>query len=328
MDSATTDRCLEILAEKQLREPVLASLLSAIQRHLDRRAGEDLQTGAVLFSNQYGLLGMTRGGEGDFGYMEHSKKLGTFYGVGVGPGDPELLTLKAVRVLEACPVLAAPQTASGEMTALSIARQAADLEGKTLLPLYFTMSRDRAKQQEAHRAAADAVRPYLEAGQDVAMAILGDVSIFSTYCYLMDILKAEGFPCVMVPGVPSFCAVAARLGRSLTEANTPLHILPGGGEGPGETLDLPGSKILMKSGKNYPRLLEELERRDWLDRAGMVENCGLPGERVFSSLKEKPESSGYFTTIRIVFEGWVPFCPGRKEPMAQPPPLLLRGNSP
>ena len=151
--------------------------------------------------------------------MEHSKKLGTFYGVGVGPGDPELLTLKAVRVLEACPVLAAPQTASGEMTALSIARQAADLEGKTLLPLYFTMSRDRAKQQEAHRAAADAVRPYLEAGQDVAMAILGDVSIFSTYCYLMDILKAEGFPCVMVPGVPSFCAVAARLGRSLTEAN-------------------------------------------------------------------------------------------------------------
>ena len=101
----------------------------------------------------------------------------------------------------------------------------------------------------------------------------------------------------MVPGVPSFCAVAARLGRSLTEANTPLHILPGGGEGPGETLDLPGSKILMKSGKNYPRLLEELEQRDWLDRAGMVENCGLPGERVFSSLKEKPESSGYFTTI-------------------------------
>lgn len=229
--------------------------------------------------------------------MEHSKKLGTFYGVGVGPGDPELLTLKAVRVLEACPVLAAPQTASGEMTALSIARQAADLEGKTLLPLYFTMSRDRAKQQEAHRAAADAVRPYLEAGQDVAMAILGDVSIFSTYCYLMDILKAEGFPCVMVPGVPSFCAVAARLGRSLTEANSPLHILPGGGEGPGETLDLPGSKILMKSGKNYSRILEELEERDWLDRAAMVENCGLPGERVFSSLKEKPESSGYFTTI-------------------------------
>ena len=229
--------------------------------------------------------------------MERANKLGTFYGVGVGPGDPELLTLKAVRVLESCPVLAAPQTASGEMTALSIARQVVDLEGKTLLPLFFTMSRDKERQRAAHREAAEAVRLHLEAGQDVAMAILGDVSIFSTYCYLMDILKGEGFPCVMVPGVPSFCAVAARLGRSLTEANTPLHILPGGGEGPGESLDLPGTKVLMKSGRNYPQLLEELERRDWLDQAGMVENCGLPRERIFPTLEEKPESSGYFTTI-------------------------------
>ena len=229
--------------------------------------------------------------------MERANKLGTFYGVGVGPGDPELLTLKAVRVLESCPVLAAPQTASGEMTALSIARQVVDLEGKTLLPLFFTMSRDKERQRAAHREAAEAVRLHLERGQDVAMAILGDVSIFSTYCYLMDILKGEGFPCVMVPGVPSFCAVAARLGRSLTEANTPLHILPGGGEGPGESLDLPGTKVLMKSGRNYPQLLEELERRDRLDQAGMVENCGLPGERIFPTLEEKPESSGYFTTI-------------------------------
>lgn len=227
------------------------------------------------------------------------RKNGKLYGVGVGPGDPELLTLKAVRVLESCPVLAAPQMASGEMTALSIARQAARLEGKTLLPLRFTMSRDRAEQAEGHRRAADAVRPYLEAGQDVAMAILGDVSIYSTYCYVMELLKAEGFPCVMVPGVPSFCAVAARLSQSLTEPDQPLHIIPGGGPGLGEALDLPGSKVLMKAGRNHQKLLEELEARKLLDRAAMVENCGLPEERPFADLTGKPDSNGYFTTVII-----------------------------
>ena len=227
------------------------------------------------------------------------QKLGTFYGVGVGPGDPELLTVKAIRTLESCPVLAAPQTASGEMTALEIAKQAANLEGKILLPLHFTMSRDKAKQHQAHVEAAQAVRAYLEQGQDVAMAVLGDVSVYSTYCYLMDILKAEGFPCFMVPGVPSFCAVAARLGRSLTTMNSPLHILPGGGAGPGETLDLPGAKVLMKSGRNFPQVLDALEERGLLERAAMVENCGLPGERICPSLEEKPQSSGYFTTIII-----------------------------
>ena len=73
-------------------------------------------------------------------------KKGVFYSVGVGPGDPELITLKAVRTLERCPVVAAPQTKNGEMLALSIAQQAVSLEGKTVVPLHFTMSRDKAQQ--------------------------------------------------------------------------------------------------------------------------------------------------------------------------------------
>ena len=66
-------------------------------------------------------------------------KKGVFYGVGVGPGDPELMTLKAVRVLERCPVIAAPRTKSGEMLALDIASAAVDLGEKTVVPLYFSM---------------------------------------------------------------------------------------------------------------------------------------------------------------------------------------------
>ena len=232
--------------------------------------------------------------------MESVKQTpGTFYGVGVGPGDPELLTRKAVGVLERCPVLAIPRTRTGASVALEIVRGAVELEGKTLLPLDFPMSREEGELRAAHRAAAETVRPHLEAGRDVAMAVLGDVSLYSTFCYVMEILRGEGFPCAMVPGVPSFCAAAALLGRSLTRPDAPLHILPGGWEGAEGALDLPGTKVLMKSGRQYPRLLEELDRRGMLEGAAMVENCGLPGQRAFPTLGDRPESTGYFTTILL-----------------------------
>lgn len=121
-------------------------------------------------------------------------RLGVFYGVSVGPGDPELLTMKACRVLKACPVIAAPQSQSGEQLALSIAGQAVDLDGKTLLSLPFTMSRDPEVLAAAWEKNADLVAAYLDRGADVAMVVLGDVSTYSTYCYVMERLKQRGIP--------------------------------------------------------------------------------------------------------------------------------------
>ena len=86
---------------------------------------------------------------------------GIFYGVSVGPGNPELLTLKALRAIERCPVICAPRTRDGRMLALEIARQAADLTGKTVLPLDFVMSQDREKQHAAHLKAAELVEARL-----------------------------------------------------------------------------------------------------------------------------------------------------------------------
>lgn len=226
-------------------------------------------------------------------------KTGIFYGVSVGPGDPELLTTKALRILAACPVIAAPQTAGGEQLALSIARQAVDLTGKELLPLAFSMDRDETVRKAAWRKAADQVRVCLDRGQDVAMVVLGDVSIYATYCSLMEILQGEGYATAMIPGVTSFSAIAARLGMSLTTMEEPLHILPASQSEQWAGLDLPGTKILMKSGRSLGPLIEELSRRDLLDRAALVANCGLPGEVVCRDLREFSAPTGYYTTVIV-----------------------------
>lgn len=227
------------------------------------------------------------------------KRIGVLYGVSVGPGDPELMTLKAVRCLEKCPVIAAPQTAGGRMLALDIARGAVGLDGKTILPLRFAMSRDPEVLRASHEEAARAVKEYLDAGQDVAMLNLGDVSVYATFGYLQEILEAEGYKSVRIPGVPSFCAAAARLGRSLTEMDLPVHIVPAGGFPLEEALDLPGTKVLMKSGRALPQVLEALESRGLLESSAMVQNCGLPGEQAAESLKDAPQSGSYFTTLLV-----------------------------
>lgn len=231
--------------------------------------------------------------------MDNVKK-GTLYGVSVGPGDPELMTLKAVRCIEQCPVLAAPQTAAGRMLALDIAKGAVDVSGKIILPLHFAMSRDSEVLKASHAAAADAVRAHLDAGRDVALLNLGDVSIYATYGYLEEILTAQGYAAVRIAGVPSFCAAAARLGQSLTGGmEQPLTIAPG--RHVEQVLAAPGAKVLMKTGHRLPKTLDALRERGLLANSAMVCNCGLPDEAVFPALTDydPAQDAGYFATILV-----------------------------
>ncbi len=231
--------------------------------------------------------------------MDNVKK-GTLYGVSVGPGDPELMTLKAVRCIENCPVLAAPQTAAGRMLALDIAKGAVDVSGKIILPLHFAMSRDPEVLKASHAAAADAVRAHLDAGRDVALLNLGDVSIYATYGYLEEILTAQGYAAVRIAGVPSFCAAAARLGQSLTGGmEQPLTIAPG--RHLEQVLAAPGAKVLMKTGRHLPKTLDALRERGLLANSAMVCNCGLPDEAVFPTLTDydPAQDAGYFATILV-----------------------------
>lgn len=224
------------------------------------------------------------------------EKQGVFYAVSVGPGDPELLTRQACRVLEVCDVIAAPRTKAGRMLALDIAGGAVDMRGKTILPLDFTMARDEVVREDSYRTAAGAIEAELTTGRDVAMVNLGDVSVYATAYYILERVRSDGFEVVMCPGVTSFCAVAARLGRSLTRMEEPLHILPGSAE-LDSALALPGTKVIMKSGKAIHETAAALERCGMAANAGMVADCGLETEQVYTDLRHLPEEISYFATI-------------------------------
>ncbi|HWP50477.1 MAG TPA: precorrin-2 C(20)-methyltransferase [Clostridia bacterium] len=223
---------------------------------------------------------------------------GTLYGVSVGPGDPELMTLQAVRLLKRCPVIAVPQTAGGGTVALDIASQAVDLSGKEIVLLPFLMVRDRQKLDESHRQLAGLLKKPLNLGRDVAMLSLGDASVYSSFSYMVELLAPEGYPFAVSAGVTSFCASAAALGVGLTEMNKPVHIIPAGADD-GQALALSGTKVLMKTGKALPQLIARLQKMQLLNKAMLVQNCGLPNEKILKTIPVDFESPSYFTTIII-----------------------------
>lgn len=226
---------------------------------------------------------------------------GTLYGVSVGPGDPELITLKSLRIIRECPVIAAPQTKNGEMLALKIVSRTTDLSQKTIVPLHFTMSRDRLRRQEAHRAAAETLRAHLDAGRDIAMLNLGDVSIYASFGHLQKLLERQGYRTAMAAGVPSFCAMAARLNRPLTGGmDVPLTVAPGNVP-LDRVLAAQGTKVLMKSGRQMPQVLDQLRQAGLLQQSAAVCNCGLPGEEVWPDLSTggPVQDAGYFITVFV-----------------------------
>jgi precorrin-2/cobalt-factor-2 C20-methyltransferase len=224
---------------------------------------------------------------------------GVFYGVSVGPGDPELMTVKAIKTIERCPCIAIPQTAGENTLARDIASKAVDLAGKELLPLPFLMVKDCTALNRNHKELTEQIKLRLDKGVDVAMLNLGDVSIYSTFSYLMELLTDQGYEAVMVPGVPSFCAVAATLGTGLTMMQKPLHIIPASSMSVEEALSLPGTKVLMKTGKSMPSVKTAITVKGLAEKTMMVQNCGLPNETVCRNFKEAQDDISYFTTMIV-----------------------------
>lgn len=221
---------------------------------------------------------------------------GILYGVGVGPGDPELLTMKAVRILQEADVIAIPDTGKCEKAAQNIA--ADYIEDKELLYLSMPMCRDKMLLDKKYNEAADKLCALLEGGKRVAFITLGDPAVYSTYMYVQKRVANRGYRAEMIPGVSSFCAAAARLGNSLCEGEEPLLIVPASYPDAEQFLDIPGNKVFMKAGRSIGELKGKLLELG-VTKVSMVSNCGMESEQVYRSLEEIDENAGYFSLVII-----------------------------
>lgn len=224
---------------------------------------------------------------------------GILYGVSVGPGDPELLTLKAIKIIDNTNVIAAPVTSSGQMLALDIVKQSISLKGKTILPLKFAMSKDSSVLSTSHHNISLSLEEYLAKNQDVALLNLGDASLYSTWNYIRDIVSSDGYECITIPGVNSFSAVAALTEKSLTHMHDLVTIIPGGNSDLEIAINTPGTKIIMKSASALPAIKKTLYDKG-ITNIVAVRDCGLSTQEIYYSLDDIPEDGHYFITILVL----------------------------
>ncbi|MDD6188313.1 MAG: precorrin-2 C(20)-methyltransferase [Clostridiales bacterium] len=227
--------------------------------------------------------------------VEELSRCGKLWGVGVGPGDPELMTMKAVRVLREADVVMVPDTSKSDKTALNIAKDYLD-GSKELIFVKTPMVRDKAVVDAAYDDAARQICALLDQGKQVAFLTLGDPTVYSTYMYIHEKVMCQGYTVEVVPGVTSFCAAAARLNISLCQGSEPLLVIPAS-HNPEALMDVPANKVFMKAGSSILELQKSLAEHGMLENAAMVENCSMPNERLFPKFKELNETSGYFSLV-------------------------------
>lgn len=222
---------------------------------------------------------------------------GTLYGVGVGPGDPKLMTCLAIETIEKCPVIAVPAEGREHAVSYKIASSMVQImDRKEYLNLSTPMTKNRKILEENYKMAAEQIIRHLKAGRDVAYLTLGDPTIYSTYIYIHRLVREEGFEARIINGVPSFCAAAARLGDSLADRAEQIHIIPSS-YGVEAALTYPGTKILMKTASRLSDVKRTLREKGMT--GVMVENCGLADEHIYSDTDEIPEQAGYYTIVLV-----------------------------
>ncbi len=231
---------------------------------------------------------------------------GTLYGVGVGPGDPELLTLKALRLIRQSQVIAWPAPLEGDSFARSIVAQHLR-PGQTEIAIRVPMRADRHPAREVYDGAAREIAGQLQAGRDVVVLCEGDPFFYGSFMYLYERLAGE-FPIEVVPGVSSLVAAGAALGRPLAARNDVLTVIPAplADERILALLESADAAAILKVGRHLGRIRALLATAGLADHATYGERLGLGSEKLLRLDQVDGDEAPYFSMI-LVYKGAEPW---------------------
>lgn len=234
--------------------------------------------------------------------MTERTAAGCLYGIGVGPGDPELVPVKAVRILGMVDeVFTACSTKNDYSIAVGIVRTyIPEATPVTLLP--FPMTKDRSVTRSAWREHATTIAEAVRAGRRVAFLTLGDPMTYSTYGYLLQTLRdiAPDLPVETTPGITSYQAAAARLNTPLVEDEESLLVTSGvhGGQHLRDLTPRPENVVFLKAYKNAADIARSLEETGMIDHSAGVSRCGYEDEEIIRDVRAfQTRPPGYWTVI-------------------------------
>jgi precorrin-2/cobalt-factor-2 C20-methyltransferase len=237
--------------------------------------------------------------------------VGRLFGIGVGPGDPELLTVKAVRLIQSAPVIGYFAKAGRRGNARTIVDQWMTT-GAEELPLHYPMTTEHAFDSPVYvevlaafyRDAAASISAHLDAGRDVALLSEGDPLFYGSFMHLYIRLR-ERYPATIVPGVPGMAGCWSMAAEPMTWGDDTLLVVPG-------TLPLAGlidrlrttdAAVIMKLGRNLPKVRTAVREAGLLDRAIYVERGTMPGEIVMKLAEKTDDTAPYFSLVLIPGQG-------------------------
>lgn len=226
---------------------------------------------------------------------------GKLYGIGVGPGDSELMTVKAARIVGEADVIITPKTEKKDgSVALNIAKPYIQ-EHTEIVPVVFPMVLDESTQAEGWEEARKIITGLLAEGKQIVFLTLGDPMFYSTYMYVYRLVENAGYEIETIPGITAFCAIGSHLGYPIVEKEEVLAIIPA--TAPKEKIDavlaVADDAVIMKVYRNFKDVQETLRKHDMADDAVMISRVGLPDEEIYRNVDAIPSDTklNYLSTI-------------------------------